>query len=271
MWVFIHYLRVERVAINLWIIGKSLLNQIGGAWTLLYFALEFHLDIVILENIVLTYVHASAGSKTKQFLCLVASNKMSLWPFAWISSAPTGCHVVKLDISVIVEKSVACYIEPKILDTLQKGEGRYTYFVQQYKMFCSLTLMHWKPVAFLTVLIVHSDVAQQYNEDLFIGSMRQNSLIETWENTASTIVGLGNGCLKISLAMYVVQNHVSGACNFSSLLSYGSLFWIFLIRLRPPPRFVIMLASLPTDHCLPLLVFTSKTRCRHVLLRKKTG
>ena len=59
--------------------------------------------------------------------------------------------------------------------------------------------------------IVHSDVAQQYKEGLFylfIGSMQQNSRIETWENTASTIVGLGNGCFKTYPVMHVVQNHV---------------------------------------------------------------
>jgi hypothetical protein len=58
---------------------------------------EFHLDIVIFENIVLTYIHTATGRETKQVLCLVASNKMSSWPSAWISSASTGWHVVKLD------------------------------------------------------------------------------------------------------------------------------------------------------------------------------
>jgi len=54
--------------------------------------LDFRLDIVIFENIVLTYIHAATGRETNQVLCLVASNKMS----AWISSVPTGWHVVKL-------------------------------------------------------------------------------------------------------------------------------------------------------------------------------
>ena len=59
------------------------------------------------------------------------------------------CKTWYWGLRIIVEKSIECYIEPKILGTLQEDERSYTYFVQQYKIFCSLTAMHWKPVAFL--------------------------------------------------------------------------------------------------------------------------
>jgi hypothetical protein len=60
------------------------------------------LDIVIFENIVLTYIPATTGGETKQVICLVASNKMSSWPSAWIICAPTGWRVVKLGIGDFV-------------------------------------------------------------------------------------------------------------------------------------------------------------------------
>ena len=60
------------------------------------------MDIVIFENVVLTYIHAATGRETKQVLCLVASNKMSSWPSAWINSPPTGWRVVKLDTGDLV-------------------------------------------------------------------------------------------------------------------------------------------------------------------------
>jgi hypothetical protein len=50
---------------------------------------------MLFENIILTYVHAATGRETAISL-LVASNKMSSWPSAWISSAPTGWIVVKV-------------------------------------------------------------------------------------------------------------------------------------------------------------------------------
>lgn len=86
------------------------------------------------------------------------------------------CKTWYWGLRIIVEKSIECYIEPKILGTLQEDESSYTCF-QQYNMFSSLTAMHRKQFH-----IFRSDVAQQYKDDLFflfIGSMQQHSHIET--------------------------------------------------------------------------------------------
>jgi len=110
------------------------------------------LDIVIFEDVVLTYIHAATDKETNQVLCLVASNKMSSWPSVdQLCVHRMACSKTWYwGLRIIVEKSIECYTLSQKYWALYKGVKVDIHILfSSTKCSVALTAMHWKPVAYL--------------------------------------------------------------------------------------------------------------------------